>query len=290
MSNELVAIKISSLGELEKMADRFVKSKLFGAETIDQAFSLMMVAHARGIHPAKAAMDYHIIQGKPALKADAMLGYFQESGGIVQWTVYTDTCVTGLFSHPRAGQLEPIEITWTIEMASKIMTWEKGKQIPLSQKQVWKEYPRAMLRSRCISEGIRTVYPGIISGFYTEEEVKTLADNKRFENAKPVTASAEVIEMAPISVTIESEQPEHQEIDIQKQIIFEFKQKAADLRDEYKRSDADEACNGDEWIAIHDRIVKDWLALCEEYSKTHEWFEVPQEWKAGMNKMLGIEQ
>lgn len=293
MSNDLVAIKINSLAEIEKMADRFVRSRLFGAETIDQAFSLMMVAHARGIHPAKAAMDYHIIQGRPALKADAMLAYFQESGGIVQWKVYTDTCVTGLFSHPRAGQIEPIEIAWTIEMASKIMTNEKGQRIPLSQKSTWKDYPRAMLRSRCISEGVRTVYPGIISGFYTEEEVSSFSENEKFNKAKPIPSVKVDVDKVDIDV-IEStatiiEPAQEEEATFKRQILFEFKQKAAVLRDDYRRCDADEGCTLDQFQVVHNNLLTDWLNLCEQYKKEYAWFSVPDEWQEGMSKIFGID-
>jgi hypothetical protein len=36
---------------------------------------------------------------------------------------------------------------------------------------MWKKYPRQMLRSRVVSEGVRTVYPLATSGLYVEEEV-----------------------------------------------------------------------------------------------------------------------
>jgi len=48
---------------------------------------------------------------------------------------------------------------------------DRAKAAGLTGKQTWKQYPRAMLRSRVISEGIRTVYPGVAVGIYTPEEV-----------------------------------------------------------------------------------------------------------------------
>jgi hypothetical protein len=55
-----------------------------------------------------------------------------------------------------------IEVDWTIQQA---------KTAGLTGKDVWKQYPRAMLRARVISEGIRTVYPGVAVGVYTPEEI-----------------------------------------------------------------------------------------------------------------------
>lgn len=145
--------------EIERMAQAIAKSGLFGIKTPEQAAALMLIANAEGMHPAIAARDFHVIQGRPALKADAMLARFQAAGGKVNWTNYTDQRVTAIFSHPSGGS---VEIDWTIEQA---------KRAGLTGKDVWRQYPRAMLRARVISEGIRTVYPGVAVGVYTPEEI-----------------------------------------------------------------------------------------------------------------------
>ena len=154
MSNELVPFQ-----DQERMANAIAKSGLFGMKDPVAVLALMAVAQAEGRHPASVAKDYHLIQGRPALKADAMLARFQKAGGMVQWTKYTDDVVTGVFSHPQGGSLE---VSWTLAQA---------KAIGLATKDNWRLYPRAMLRARVISEGIRSVYPGVIVGEYTPEEV-----------------------------------------------------------------------------------------------------------------------
>jgi len=146
--------------EMDQMADAIAKSGLFGMKDKASVLALMAVAQAEGLHPATAARDFHIIQGRPALKADAMLARFQNAGGSVQWKDYTDEKVTGTFKHPNGGELD---VTWTIEQALKIGLVKPGSG--------WQKFPRAMLRSRCISEGIRSVFPGSVTGFYSPEEV-----------------------------------------------------------------------------------------------------------------------
>lgn len=150
-----------NMGDIEKMAGALVKSRLFGIDTIEQAVTLMLVAQSEGLHPAMAARDYHIIQGRPSMKADTMMARFQQAGGKVEWQDYTDLKVGGLFSHPQSPK--PVLIEWTIEMA---------KRIGLANKDNWKKYPRQMLRARVISEGVRTVYPAIASGIYASEEMQ----------------------------------------------------------------------------------------------------------------------
>jgi len=145
---------------MDQMASAIAQSGLFGMKDKASVLALMAVAQAEGLHPATAARDFHIIQGRPALKADAMLARFQNAGGSVQWKDYTDEKVTGTFKHPNGGELD---VTWTIEQAIKIGLVKPGSG--------WQKFPRAMLRSRCISEGIRSVFPGSVTGFYSPEEV-----------------------------------------------------------------------------------------------------------------------
>jgi len=176
MSTALVPV-----ADIEKMAGAIAKSKMFGMKTTEEAFALMLIAQAEGMHPAIAARDYHVIQGRPTLKADAMLARFQNAGGKVQWDVYTDAEVTGTFSHPSGGSLK---LTWTFAQA---------KSIGLTGKDNWKNYPRAMLRARCISEGIRTVYPGCVVGTYTAEELEEIPKPKDMGMVEEVAAAVEEV-------------------------------------------------------------------------------------------------
>ena len=183
MSNALIPVDQISI-----MASAVAKSGLFGVKTSEQAMALMLIAQAEGMHPAIAARDYHVIQGRPALKTDAMLARFQAAGGKVNWETYTDDQVTGMFSHPQGGS---IAITWTMEQA---------KRIGLAGKDNWRNYPRAMLRARCISEGIRTVYPGCVVGTYSVEEVQDFDDAPR-GSQKPAKRAVEVSEVSEAVLT-----------------------------------------------------------------------------------------
>ena len=146
--------------DMQQMAEVAASSKMFGFKSTQEALAIMLLCQGEGLHPAIAMRDYHVIQGRPALKADAMLARFQQAGGFVKWDVYTDEEVTGTFSHPSGGSLS---VTWLLSHA---------KKIGIASKDNWKNYPRAMLRARCISEGIRAVYPGCVVGVYTPEEVQ----------------------------------------------------------------------------------------------------------------------
>lgn len=171
------------LNDIKEMAEVAAKSKMFGFKNPDEAMAIMLLCQAESLHPAIAMRDYHVIQGRPALKADAILARFQQAGGSVKWETYTDECVSGTFSHPAGGS---VNVTWTFDMA---------KKIGLTGKDNWRNYPRAMLRSRCVSEGVRTVYPGCVVGVYTDEETEDFSPRKNapIQAAPKDMGAAEVV-------------------------------------------------------------------------------------------------
>lgn len=184
--------------ELERMANAIAASKLFGIQNPSQAMALMFVAQAEGRHPGCVARDYHIIQGRPALKADAILSRFQEAGGTVKWLCLTDTKAEAEFYHPAGGT---VKIDWTIERA---------KTAGLTNPN-WQKYPRAMLRARVVSEGVRTCYPAPLVGTYTPEEI---IDMDLPQKPAPIwTESQDVTDPAPQQAPI----PEPQERQTQPQ-------------------------------------------------------------------------
>jgi hypothetical protein len=126
----------------------------------------MLIAQAYGQHPAISAMEYHIIAGKPSKKSEAMLASFIQAGGKVQWHKLDDTIADATFSHPQGGE---IRLTWDIKMADKAGLLSKDGTL-------YRKYPRAMLRSRLIAEGVRTIYPAATGGMLAKEEVEDIEE------------------------------------------------------------------------------------------------------------------
>lgn len=148
--------------DVQGMAQAIAKSGLFGMKTADQALALMLVAQAEGQHPATITQDYDIIQGRAARKTHSVLARFQQMGGTVEWHELSDVIADATFAHKSGGKLR---IEWTFEQA---------KKAGLTAKDNWKNYPRAMLRARCIAEGIRAVYPAALGGMMVSEEAQDL--------------------------------------------------------------------------------------------------------------------
>lgn len=146
------------------MADAIAKSGLFGMKESTQALALMLTAQAEGQHPATITQDYDIIQGKATRKTHSVLARFQQAGGKVEWHALTETKADATFTPP-PGAGSPLRMDWTIDMA---------RRAGLVEKDNWRRYPRAMLRARCIAEGVRATYPAAIGGFLVPEEAQDL--------------------------------------------------------------------------------------------------------------------
>lgn len=148
-----------NLHDMDRMATAMAGSGFFGFKTPDQALAIMLIAQANGQHPATAAQDYDVIQGKPAKKPQAMLRDFIASGGRVEWHQSDDAAADATFSHPAGGS---IRVKWDMARANRM---------GLGGKDNYKKQPSVMFRWRCVSEGVRIVYPGATGGLYTPDEV-----------------------------------------------------------------------------------------------------------------------
>lgn len=149
------------MGDLERIAIAIADGGLFGSKDRNAVLTLCLLAQAEGKHPAIVMQDYHIIQGKPAKKAEAILRDFISAGGRVEWHALSDVIADATFSHPAGGT---VRIDWTMDRARAA-----GIANPM-----WKKYPRQMLRSRVISEGARSVCPSATSGLYEVGEVQDI--------------------------------------------------------------------------------------------------------------------
>jgi hypothetical protein len=182
-------LAIIPINELQTMATAACKSGLFQMPSPEAALTLMLLCQAEGLHPIQAMRQYHIIKGRPAMRADAMQAAFQNAGGKIQWIERSDTKCSAEFSHPAGGVCT---VTWSIETA---------KQAGLTGNPTWQKFPRAMLSARVVSEGCRAVYPAVVCGLYTPEEIETFDDQPKAK--KQARQGTEIVadDIIPVATT-----------------------------------------------------------------------------------------
>lgn len=181
-----------SLSEMQVMAETIAKSRLFGdISTPERALALMLLCDAEGLHPVMATRRYHIVENRPTMRADAMQAEFQARQGVIEILRNDAQEARAIFSHPK---LQPKGF----EMA---VTYQEFKESGLTsgangEKVNWRRFRADMLWARLITRAIRRIYPGIIAGIYTPEEIE---DAAVVVEATPIQAQTPAPAIAPPS-------------------------------------------------------------------------------------------
>ena len=148
---------------MREMATALVRSGFLpkAIKTPEQAIAIILSGNELGLGPMQSLRSIHIVEGKPTMGAELMMALALRNvpGGhmmIVEST--NEACVVS------AGRTrgDAIEYSFTIDDA---------KRAGLMNKNNWRNYPRAMLRSRVVSEAVKAVFPDALINAYTTEEL-----------------------------------------------------------------------------------------------------------------------
>lgn len=137
------------------------KSGLFGVKTPEAATMALLTGASLGISPVAALRGITVIQGKATLDATLVAGLVQRHPECEWWRVEESTAERCTIVTKRRG-IAAVSLTWTLEDA---------RRAKLTEKDNWKNYPRAMLRARCTTELARMVYGDVFFGVYSPEEL-----------------------------------------------------------------------------------------------------------------------
>ena len=142
------------------MGQKFAKSGMGGCTKVEQGEIIMMECMARRMSPLEFVKDYHLVNGKVTMRADAMAAKFNQAGGHIAWEEFSDKLAKATFTDRRGHKTT---ISYGIEEAAKAGVANRAG--------AWKQHTAAMLRARLISKAIRMVAPECITGCYTEDEI-----------------------------------------------------------------------------------------------------------------------
>lgn len=128
-----------------------------------QAVAVMLKGRELAIPPMYALSNIAIINGKPVVSAETMLALIHRDHGhkAIRVKDSSDKACTVQYRTP--GWDDVSDYTFTIEDAATAGLTGKNP--------VWKSYPAAMLRARCISAVARMAFPECIAGMYVPGEL-----------------------------------------------------------------------------------------------------------------------
>lgn len=140
----------------------FVPKGLRGSEPATAA--AMLYGREVGLPPMTALNVTHVIEGKPGLSAEAMRAMVLAAGHEIEFMESTGATCT--IRGRRRGQERWTPVTWTTDMA---------RAAGLIGRPIWKAYPRTQLQARCTTELCRMIFPDVIHGFRSIEELEDMS-------------------------------------------------------------------------------------------------------------------
>ncbi len=172
-----------TLVEAHQLASALYKSGLLPSEikSAEAAFAILAKGHELGLKPMQSFDLICVIKGKPSLSAAGMRALCLARPDVCEYFRNVETTATkAAFETKRRGDPQPVELTFTIEEAKRA-----GLVRPDSN---WSKWPERMLEARASSALARLVYPDLVGGVYTPEEIQEFA---------PEVINGEVIDDEP---------------------------------------------------------------------------------------------
>lgn len=198
------------LQQMMHIADLLAKSG-FLPRKLDSAgkvLAVILTGRELGLPPMLSTRCIKLMKdtGLPIVAADVILGTFKRNGGRAQFKVLTDKHAELWLKHPNGDQ--HVEV-YTIEDARRAGLLEKsggrddnGRELPNN----WLKHPKAMLRSRCITAGLKSLGYEPAAGVYSPDEAEEIEANQGL----PPTITATVTESGSVEPA-DSKQVKQQE-------------------------------------------------------------------------------
>jgi hypothetical protein len=160
-------------------ARMLLKSNLLpqAIKTPEAALFIILTGKDLGLSPVQSLRSIHVIQGKIEVAADAQLGLFHRSGGKSHWKALTN----------EQAILE-LHAPWLTEPHVESFTLEDAKRAKLGGDN-WQKYPKAMLRSRAITAGLKSIGFDPTAGIYAPGEL----------GGEAVVVEGEVVASEPVT-------------------------------------------------------------------------------------------
>jgi hypothetical protein len=156
------ALEPSSFDSALKAATAVFKSGVGGCKSPEDALMRMATGRELGLGFMTSIRLIYNINGKTGLDASLMLALCLRNPICEDFECVETTDTIATFIAKRRGK-KAVKLSFTIEDA---------RRAKLADKDIYKAYPPAMLRARCIAALSRLVFPDIVAGLYTRDELE----------------------------------------------------------------------------------------------------------------------
>lgn len=169
------SLEPSSLRDAMKVSRVLFESRMFGhLNNPEGVFTAVLLARSHGVETMKMLMPgvLHNIKGKLTLSAQLIVGLVLRSGKAEYFDLVESTTARAVYVTKRRGSSREVTFEYTIEEAQAAGLLEPTRSGEPSQ---YLRRPKTMLRHRCETELARAVYPDVVGGLYTPDEMSEAA-------------------------------------------------------------------------------------------------------------------
>jgi 5'-3' exonuclease len=166
-----------SMKDAITLAKHMYESRMFSSYGTPQGvLATVMVGRELGLPAMASLRSIHNIEGKHGLAASLMVALVLKSGLAEYFEPVSFTDTEATFETKRKGARKAVTLTHTIEMARQ--AWPKTKQDWEKSflASGWGRNPTDMLVARATSRLARMVYPDLLAGLYTPEELAEIRE------------------------------------------------------------------------------------------------------------------
>jgi hypothetical protein len=147
------------------MGEVIAASGWFNCTRSEQGIAIAYISQAERLSLLQLLAEYHFVNGKPMLKAEAMAARFRRKGGRI--VIVERSPKRALLKASLDGPASQFEETWE-EIEKE--PWTKGKDGKLKDTYATARAREKMLWHRCVTDAIRTLAPEVTSGLPVEIE------------------------------------------------------------------------------------------------------------------------
>jgi hypothetical protein len=194
-------LRPQSFADLVQFANLAAKSSMVPPAYKGQPESIVLAVQMGdelGLAPMQSLQNISVINGRPAVWGDAVLGLCRQSAvckDIVETVAGEADRMVATCTAIRVGA-EPIVRSFSVEDAKKAGLW--GKSGP------WQQYPKRMLQMRARGFAVRDAFPDELRGLITAEEAADIPARDTFRgttlDADPPTLDpARVMQPLPVA-------------------------------------------------------------------------------------------
>lgn len=194
MSNELQSKSFTltpqSLDEAIRFADVLSKSNIVPKDFSGNPGNILVAIQwgmELGLQPMQAMQSIAVINGRPSLWGDAVIGLVRGSP-LCEYIYETDDGETATCRVKRRGEEEQIR---TFSMADAKNAGLQGKSGP------WSQYPKRMRQMRARAFALRDVFPDVLRGMPVAEEVQDIQPERDMGRAEVVKTTEHVRQALP---------------------------------------------------------------------------------------------